>query len=93
MGPDTGVEPVLNEYESFVLPIYESGTRASYVNRTHIPGVQNPCTSHCTKKAYKMYFILALSTRKCKLVKNRTLLQQIRAMNFRDTDSWRNQGL
>lgn len=53
-GPDTGVEPVLNEYESFVLPIYESGTRASYVNRTHIPGVQNPCTSHCTKEAYKM---------------------------------------
>ena len=25
MEPDTGVEPVLNEYESFVLPIYESG--------------------------------------------------------------------
>lgn len=54
MEPDTGVEPVLNEYEPFVLPIYESGTRASYVNRTHIPGVQNPCTSHCTKEAYKM---------------------------------------
>ena len=32
MGPDTGVEPVLNEYESFVLPIYESGKYASYVD-------------------------------------------------------------
>ena len=25
MVPDTGADPVLNEYESFVLPIYESG--------------------------------------------------------------------
>lgn len=56
MEPDTGVEPVLNEYESFVLPIYESGTRASYVNRTHIPGVQNPCTSHCTKEAQNVFY-------------------------------------
>lgn len=58
MEPDTGVEPVLNEYESFVLPIYESGTRASCQSRTDFPEIQSPCTSRYTKEAYKsvLYF-------------------------------------
>lgn len=86
-----------------VLTLCEMNTNHLYYRYTNLaqkPLVRVGLTSRRYKarvltvilKRHKIvYFIFALSTRKCKSIKNRTLLQQARAMNFRDTDSWHNQ--